>query len=757
MRSVRGMSGVLSLVWALAAVMCMGAYADVPRPEHPFPQMVRAEWLNLNGVWEFAETDDSADTGYLDGRPFPDRINVPFCRESKLSGLARRGFINNVWYRRSFEVPANWTSPRVRLHIGACDWKTTVWLNGHRLGEHVGGSAPFWFDITPYLNKDANTVIVHAFDDVRSGLQAGGKQSRREESYGCSYTRVTGIWQTVWLEGVGESSIREIAVDTDPAGSRAFIRAEVDGPTDGLTLKATAYIGDKAVGTAGMPIDRLGSRMVLNLSEKRVWSPEDPFLYRLKLQLVRGGKAVDKVDSYFGLRSIAIRGMAILINDKAIFQRTVLDQGYYPDGVWTAPSDSDLRGDIELSMALGFNGARLHQKVFEPRFLYWADKLGYLVWGEYPNWGLNCAATEAKAVVNEWTNILRRDRNHPSIVGWCPFNETGAGAVDLQNLVVNVTRSIDPTRPIIDSSGWEHGLPNPQVLDAHDYDQNPTSFRARWCDRFGPNSGLPKQYGVDWEPIPFFVSEYGGIGWDTGEGGWGYGAAPKDLGEFYKRYEGLTNALLDSRLMFGFCYTQLTDVEQERNGLYTFDRKPKFDVARIKRINSRQAAYEKHPPVDIVKPAEPRWNVLVGAKQDGAKAKEWRYTLEDPADGWNSPGFDDSSWQRGRGAFGRKDGWSKQISTPWETKDIWLRQEFENNAASVRNALLVVHYDDATEVYLNGVKIWSATGWSDRYASFDVTRTVREALKPGRNLIAVHTYQDWGGQYIDLALLVEEL
>lgn len=733
----------------------MAASTPIPRPEHPFPQMKRSEWLNLNGVWEFAETDDETDIGYLTDKAFPDRINVPFCRESKLSGLERRGFVKNVWYRRTFEVPTDWKSSRIRLHIGASDWKTTVWLNGHRLGEHVGCNAPFAFDVTPHLKSGSNTIIIHAFDDTRSGLQATGKQSLSEESHGCVYTRTTGIWQTVWLEGVGSSFIREVAFDTDPVDGRVFVQAEVDGPRSGLTLKATAYAGKKAVGTASIPVDRLGSRLALDLSYKRLWSVEDPFLYDLKLQLMQGSRVVDEVDSYFGLRSISIEGAAILINGKAVFQRTVLDQGFYPDGVWTAPSDDELRRDIERSQACGFNGARLHQKVFEPRFLYWADKLGYLVWGEYPNWGLNYAATEAKAVVNEWTDILRRDRNHPSIIGWCPFNETGAVAVDLQNLVVNVTRSVDPTRPVIDSSGWTHGLAEPQVLDAHDYDQNPTTFRTKWCDNFGPNPVIPRQYVAGWQPLPFFVSEYGGIGWNVAQGGWGYGEAPQSIEDFYKRYEGLTNALLDSRYIFGFCYTQLTDIEQEQNGLYTYDRRPKFDVERIRKINSRKAAYELDPPTSLEVKPDAAWKVLVGAYPDGSAARQWRYVTESPADGWYTVDFDDSQWQSGLGGFGAKPGWEKQTRTPWNTKDIWLRQKFDCDEEKINRVLLAIHYDDATEVYVNGHKIWEVTGWNDRYRGVDVTDKARDVLKKGVNTIAVHTYQDYGGQFIDLALLVD--
>lgn len=731
--------------------------AQTPRPEHPRPDRERSEWRNLNGVWEFAETDDSADESWLEpAKVYPDTILVPFCRESSLSGLGRRGFVKNVWYRRQFERPADWQSPRTRLHIGACDWRTRVWLNGHLLSEHVGGSAPFAFDVTDRLKPGVNTLIVHAFDDTRSGLQALGKQCHELESFGCHYTRTTGIWQTVWLEGVGESYITDCRIEPDVEGGRFLLHAEVEGPAEGLTLKAVVHAGKKQVASAEAPADWRNGRLVLNLAEKRLWSPKTPFLYDIHLTLARGAQVVDRMRTYAGLRSITIRGAAILLNGQPVFQRLVLDQGFYPDGIWTAPSDAALRRDIELSQAAGFNGARLHQKVFEPRFLYWADRLGYLVWGEFPNWGLNYGNPAVNLpVIGEWGEIVRRDRNHPALIGWCPFNETPREAVPLQNVVVNLTRQLDPSRPIIDTSGWTHGLPDAEVMDAHDYDQNPATFRARWLDSFHAVDSLPERYGGRGaRVVPFMVSEFGGIGWDLGMG-WGYGNPPKTLEEFYARHKGLTEALLDNPRMFGFCYTQLTDVEQERNGIYTYDRKPKFDLQRIRAVNARAAKYESEPPLTAT-PAVTDWRVLLGAAPDGALCRPWRWTVEAPPEGWERPDFDDRAWREGRAGFGRKEGWEASTRTPWTTKDLWLRQTVEWDGQSFDRALLVLHYDNAAEVYLNGQPIWkSARGaWNDRYEGFDVTAAVRAALKPGRNVVAVHVHQDEGGQFLDAALLL---
>ncbi|HNT35741.1 MAG TPA: glycoside hydrolase family 2 TIM barrel-domain containing protein, partial [bacterium] len=463
---------------------------------------------------------------------------------------------------------------------------------------------------------------------------------------------------------------------------------------------------------------------------------------------------IDAARSYSGLRSVTLDGKAVKLNRKTLFQRLVLDQGYYPDGIMTAPSDAALKHDIELSMAAGFNGARLHQKVFEPRFLYWADRLGYLVWGEFPNWGMDYARKEAcLTFVDEWTEIVNRDRNHPSIIGWCPFNETPHTASPLQKTVYHITRSLDPTRPVLETSGWVHSLADPQLLDAHDYNQNPTSFRTV----YGTDSDLqvPERYGVSMarRDRPFFISEFGGIGWNL-QDGWGYGSSPKTEEEFYTRYEGLTNVLLDNRGMFGFCYTQLTDVEQEQNGLYRYDRTPKFDAKRIQRITSRRARYEEDPPLNTT-PSDVEWCVLVGAAVDGDRAQTWRYQMEtQPKEGWETVDYDDSSWQESKGGFGDKGGWESRTGTTWKGKDIWLRGQFEHDGSSFDRAVFVTHYDNATEIYVNGELIWEGEGWNDAYAPFEITDTLKRALKRGTNTIAVHCHQDTGGQFIDLAVLV---
>lgn len=737
----------------------LNVMAVVPRPEHPRPDAFRENWATLNGEWQF-EIDaqgDGESRGLIAGRNLASKITVPFCPESKLSGVGHYDLMKNVWYRRSFEVPAAMQGKRVRLHFGGVDYQTWVWVNGHLAGTHVGGNVAFAFDVTRFLRAGSNEVVVRAFDDTASGRQPTGKQTHTV-SEGCVYTRTTGIWQPVWLEAVGDSFVEGFSIVPDPDRSRVLIEATINGADTNLILTVEAFAAGKLVGKDSGPASWRDNRLVVDLKKKHLWEIGSPFLYDLKFTLRRGKTVVDQVTSYFGLRKVAIVGRAILINDKPVFQRLILDQGFYPDGIWTAPSDEALKRDIELSMAAGYNGARLHQKVFEPRFLYWADKLGYLVWGEFPNWGYNFEPRNYANVINEWTEILQRDRNHPSIIGWCPFNETPRTAGELQNLVLHETKAMDPTRPVLETSGWTHTMKAPEVRDDHDYNQDPASFKKRWLDFFSGNTALPvpARYGAGASGrdlgVPFMVSEFGGIGWAT-EGGWGYGAGPKTIEEFYTRYEGLVSALLDNPDMFGFCYTQLTDVEQEHNGLYYYDRRPKFDLKRLHAATSRAAAYERTGPVSPqpAAKADLDWTVLVGAAADGDLAKPYRYTTETPAADWNAAGFNDAAWTEAPAPFGSL----PNARTPWKTSDIWLRRSFDWTGNGLSAAALVIFHDEDTEIYINGQKIWSRGGFNNAYESFEVTAALKKALQPGRNTLAVHTRQTAGGQFIDLALLFQ--
>ena len=745
------------LALALAAALAQDVDATaIPRPEHPEPLAYREEWLNLNGPWEFLETNDHAEGPYLAMDRFPETILVPFCRESTLSGIGRREFVDCVWYRRRFAVPEGWSGKRVRLHFGASDWRTTVWLNGKRLGEHVGGSAPFLFEITDHLTGGEQEIVVRAFDDARSGLQQLGKQSIRDESYGIFYTRTTGIWQTVWVEAVGRSYVERVAIDTLPEQSRIHVKPSFQGDLDDMTLalRAEPYGGGPVVAeTSGPAVSRHGT-VVLPIRGARLWTPDDPFLYRLHVELRRGEEVVDRVESYFGLRTVRIEGRRLLLNGEPVFQRLVLDQGFYPDGIWTAPSDAALRGDIELAKAAGFNGARLHQKVFEPRFHYWADRLGYLTWGEGPSFGADYGNGDAHfPIVEEWWDLVERDRNHPSIVGWCPFNETPPEAGGLQNTLVELTKILDRSRPALDTSGWTKSHPEPDLDDRHDYDQNPETLARRY-DWLESSWGLPGRYGIRDLRVPFFVSEFGGIGWiPEGEEGWGYGNDPTSLEEFYERYAGLTGALLANRSMFGFCYTQLTDVEQEKNGLYSYDRRPKFDLARIRAATQAPAAYESAPPAATAETPW-HWHVLSPAAVDPDGPARWEYRLTAPPPPELADHGAVKGWQRGDAGFGRKGGWEERIHTEWTSSDLWLRRAFEFDGRGFDAALLVIHFDNETTVWLNGETIFHRSGWNDAYQAFEVTTAVRDSLVRGENRLAAHVHQDEGGQYFDAALLL---
>lgn len=577
------------------------------RTEHPKPQFQRSDWQNLNGCWQFEKdpgVSGEARGLYKNDAVFSQTINVPFCLESKLSGIGDTDFINSVWYRREIDITEKQLEGLVFLHFGAVDYHAAVYVNGEKCGEHKGGYVSFFFDITKYLTAGKNVITVNAKDDTRDPFIPSGKQSKLYNSHGCSYTRTTGIWQTVWLEFVPKTHIVKTKYITDIENSTVNITTTLVGSA---VLKAEAFYNGRPVGSAELRSNGGILSFTLALSETHLWEVGNGRLYDLVLTY-----GDDVVKSYFGLRSLRLDGCKFLINEKSVFQRLVLDQGFYPDGIYTAPSDAELIADIDRSLAMGFNGARLHEKVFEERFLYHADRKGYIVWGEHANWGLDHSRAESiHGFLPEWLEIIDRDFNHPAIVGWCPFNETWnyEGRKQSDDVIKNVyiaTKAADPTRPCIDSSGGVHVMTD--IFDDHQYEQDPEKFYE--CYK---NVGVDGTFKDRFEKLhrglykvgtPFFCSEYGGIGWNLDEinrvldsddknKAWGYGKGPKSEEEFIDRLRGLTNVLLNNENMFGLCYTQLTDVEQEKNGLYTYDRRPKFDPAIIHDIFSRKAAIEE--------------------------------------------------------------------------------------------------------------------------------------------------------------------
>ena len=565
---------------------------NIPRPEHPNPQFERENWENLNGKWEF-EIDRPAtgkDRKFYEREKLNSEIIVPFCPESKLSGIGDIDFMYSVWYKREIDIKDK--ENLVILHIGACDYLTTVYVNGKEVGTHSGGYTSFSFDITDFVEVGKNTLVINAFDENRLCTQPKGKQASWYWSSGCDYTRTTGIWQTVWLEYVPKTHIRSFKFYPDPVNGKLTIRALVEGDGE---LCATAFYEGKEVGRTAIKNAGKNADLTIDLSETHLWEVGCGRLYDLELAY---GK--DKVKTYFGLRNVCIDGYKFMLNGKSVFQRTVLDQGYYPDGIYTAPTEEALIKDIQLSLDAGFNGARLHEKIFEPRFLYHCDRMGYMVWGEHANWGLDIGTCDAlPTFLREWEEALERDFNHPSIIGWCPFNETWDRNGRQQNdevieMVYRTTKLLDTTRPCIDTSGNYHVMTD--IYDYHNYSQNPDEFAKVVTDFENEGilrDGLEKRQTYKGEAV--FCSEYGGIKWDVenDDTAWGYGDEPKTKEEFIERYKALTTPLLNCKKMMGFCYTQLYDIEQERNGLYTYNREPKFDMEIFREINSQKAAIEE--------------------------------------------------------------------------------------------------------------------------------------------------------------------
>ncbi|WP_106211338.1 sugar-binding domain-containing protein [Kineococcus rhizosphaerae] len=603
--------------------------------------MVRRDWVNLNGTWEFEfdHGDSGLERGLRD-RPLNATITVPFAPESELSGIGETDFVAAVWYRREVTIPAEWAGRRTLLHFGAVDHDATVWVDGEEVVRHRGGFTPFTADLGH--RTGTVTVVVRARDDHR-GPQARGKQSTRYDNYECLYTRTTGIWQTVWAEPVPDVSLGRPRLTPDVAGSTFHLEQPLRrshtgsvGDRAGWTLSAQVRDGDGVVAEASVRADLdLSPRLTLPVPADRVrlWGPEDPHLYDVTVTLTdAAGEVVDTVETYAGLRSVSIDGKAVLLNGRPVFQRLVLDQGYYPDGLMTAPTDEALRRDIELSLAAGFNGARLHQKVFEERFLHHADRLGYLVWGEFGDWGAVEEGTSVRGehqrptpnFIAQWLEALERDYSHPSIVGWCGLNETRQELTDRGQVLDDVTRAMflaakamDTSRPVLDASGYSHRVLESDVWDSHNYTQDPAKFaqevgglaQDRPHTNYGGHEPDYGREGVVWslpyQGQPWFCSEFGGIWWRpdaaasnpdldrSATSSWGYGEPPRTEEEFHHRFEGLTGALLNDPLMFGYCYTQLTDVFQEQNGVYSFDRSDKLDVARVRAAQTRPAAIEK--------------------------------------------------------------------------------------------------------------------------------------------------------------------
>jgi beta-galactosidase/beta-glucuronidase len=534
----------------------------VPRPEYPRPSFRRPEWFNLNGEWEF---------GSGDSRTFDGRIVVPFCPQSELSGVGLQVPGDVVWYRHRFDAP---DSARLMLHFGAVDYRATVWVNGEEVANHEGGHTPFSADISRFAGRVDNEVVVRAEDPLADLTIPRGKQYWKPTPEGIFYTPTTGIWQTVWLEPLPARYIRSIGIRPN-LDERAI---EVDVVADS-EVEVVASFDGAAVGRW-----RGAGKGRIALDRVMPWSPEAPHLYRLDASLHDG---TDHVASYFGLRKVEARGGLFYLNGEPYVQRLVLDQGYFPGGLLTAGSDAELRRDIELAKAMGFNGARKHQKVEDPRWLYWADTLGFLVWEEMANFHEHSPEAERRLIA-EWREAVVRDRDHPSIVAWVPMNESFGLGSDPPPAFLNAlhaqTHELDGTRPVMSNDGWEHTTSD--LCTLHDY-RSAEQLRRQYRSldmALAPDARPHPPYlpGYAYRGEPLVVSEFGGMAL-TGSGGFGWSEASG--GEsLLNTYEEMVKALMGLGPVEGFCYTQLTDIEQERNGLLTFKRMPKVDPRRLRPI-----------------------------------------------------------------------------------------------------------------------------------------------------------------------------
>ncbi len=731
-----GLSSATAADWKMAEGPLATRWAKDVSPdnalrEYPRPQMVRNEWQNLNGLWDYAIRPKS------DEQPakFDGQNLVPYPVESALSGVMKRvDAPNRLWYRRAFSAPKDLGARHVLLHFGAVDWETTVWLNGKKLGEHRGGYDGFSFDITSALKADGEQELVIAvWDPNDQGTQPRGKQVAKQG--GIFYTPTTGIWQTVWTEVVPAAHIESLEIVSDIDNDFVFVTPHVIGGADAAAVEIEVK-GDQF---AAKTTTKANVAATVKILKPKLWSPDSPFLYTLKATL-NSGTTSDIVDSYFGMRKISIakddKGVTrIFLNNKPQFMIGPLDQGFWPEGLYTAPTDEALKYDIEMTRKLGFNMARKHVKVEPDRWYYWCDKLGLLVWQDMPSGDRSIGGGQPDIVRTkesaaqyelELKNMIDGLRNHPSIVMWVVFNE-GWGQFDTAR-ITKWTKEHDPSRLVDCASGWQ----DREVGDVHDIHSYP-----------GPSTPPPEDHRAA------VLGEFGGLGlpveghtWQS-KSNWGYRSFTNsaELTEAYLAIMKNVHLQIGSPGMSAAVYTQTTDVETEVNGLMTYDRAVvKPDMEKI--VAAHRRLFEPPPVIKTI------------AATSEKEPHEWRYTLEKPADGWEQPEFDDSAWKSGPAGFGAKGTPGAVVRTEWKTQDIWIRRAFEA-PEKFHGPLVVMFHDDDAEVYLNGVLAVKAPGYAAEYQQFPIREQAQKKLHAGKNAMAVHCHQNTGGQNIDVGIVDE--
>ena len=588
--------------------------------DYPRPQFVRDNWENLNGAWDFDFDDENKGerehwyAGFVNDR----MIQVPFTYETKMSGIQDERRHDNIWYHRTFFVDGDrLENERYILHFEGSDYKTKVWVNGYFVGSHEGGYSRFSFDVTNLVRDDENFLTVKV-EDSFDMQQPRGKQRWKHENFGCWYVQTTGIWKTVWSEYVPKYHIHSVKMTPNLEDYSLGLEVDVKVPEhlwDGqMLVKTTVSFKGHLINQNYMAVvsDHLKTKIDIFTNSFQecewgvmTWTPEEPNLYDIEFELIGSGEVIDHVGSYFGMRDIRSDGPNILLNGKPIYQRLILDQGYWKDSHLTPPSEEALIEDIEKIQALGYNGLRKHQKIEDERFLYWCDVKGMLVWSEM------AAAYEFsdKAVAmftKEWIDIVKQNYNHPSIITWTPFNESwGVSNVKTKRpeqhfteMIYYLTKSIDPNRPVIVNDGWEHTISD--IITLHDYEEEGSILKDRYthCKEQILNNEVYHAIikgafadGYEWKGQPVIISEYGGIAFNNDDSGWGYGNKVNTKEEFIDRFDKITTAVKKLPYVCGYCYTQVSDVQQEINGLMDMDRNFKVNPEIISEINKRRVGF----------------------------------------------------------------------------------------------------------------------------------------------------------------------